>query len=76
MLITLCLWPRRGRNRTGSRTVPKPYLTDEQWLLIADLFFNQPARKKFIKSVASEFSHISRVMQQAALACGLGAIHA
>ncbi len=35
---------------------------------VADLFFNQPARKKFLKSVASEFSHISRVMQQAALA--------
>ena len=35
---------------------------------VADLFYNQPARKKFLKSVASEFSHISRVIQQAALA--------
>lgn len=35
---------------------------------VADLFFNQPARKKFLKSVASEFSHISRAIQQAALA--------
>lgn len=35
---------------------------------VADLFYNQPARKKFLKSVATEFSHISRVLQQAALA--------
>ena len=42
MLLTLCLWPPRGRNRTGSRTAPKPYLSDEQWLLIADLFFDPP----------------------------------
>jgi DNA mismatch repair protein MutL len=35
---------------------------------VSDLFFNQPARKKFLRSVAAEFSHISRAMQQAALA--------
>ena len=35
---------------------------------VADLFSNQPARKKFLKSIPTEFSHISRVIQQAALA--------
>lgn len=35
---------------------------------VADLFYNQPARKKFLKSIPTEFSHISRVIQQAALA--------
>ena len=35
---------------------------------VAELFYNQPARKKFLKSVPTEFSHISRVVQQAALA--------
>lgn len=35
---------------------------------ISDLFYNQPARKKFLKSVPTEFSHISRVLQQTALA--------
>jgi DNA mismatch repair protein MutL len=35
---------------------------------VADLFYNQPARKKFLKSVPTEFSHISTVVQQAALA--------
>lgn len=38
MLITLPFWPNLGRNRTGARTTPKPYLNDEQWNLIADLF--------------------------------------
>lgn len=42
MLLTLSVWPRRGRNRTGSRTVPPPYLNDEQWLTIADLFPHPP----------------------------------
>lgn len=35
---------------------------------VADLFHNQPARKKFLKSVPTESSHITRVVQQAALA--------
>ena len=35
---------------------------------VADLFCNQPARKKFLKSIATECSHITRVVQQAALA--------
>ena len=38
MLITLPFWPNLGRNRTGARTTPKPYLNDEQWNLIQDLF--------------------------------------
>ena len=43
MIITLMLWPpRRRSNCTGSRTAPKPYLSDEQWLLIADLFPHPP----------------------------------
>ena len=35
---------------------------------VSDLFFNQPARKKFLKSTTTEFSHISHVVQLAALA--------
>ncbi|OGW51867.1 MAG: hypothetical protein A2V62_08360 [Nitrospirae bacterium RBG_19FT_COMBO_58_9] len=35
---------------------------------VTDLFFNQPARKKFLKSTTTEFSHISHVVQLAALA--------
>lgn len=35
---------------------------------VSDLFYNQPARKKFLKSTATEFSRISHVLQQTALA--------
>jgi DNA mismatch repair protein MutL len=35
---------------------------------ISNLFFNQPARKKFLKSTTTEFSHISHVVQLASLA--------
>jgi DNA mismatch repair protein MutL len=35
---------------------------------VAELFYNTPARKKFLKSTTTEFSHISHVVQQAGLA--------
>ncbi|MEO5630773.1 MAG: DNA mismatch repair endonuclease MutL [Nitrospiraceae bacterium] len=35
---------------------------------VSNLFFNQPARKKFLKSTTTEFSHIGHVVQLASLA--------
>lgn len=35
---------------------------------VANLFFNTPGRQKFLKSTVTEFSHISHVVHQAALA--------
>ncbi len=35
---------------------------------VEELFFNTPARKKFLKTTVTEFSHICQVVQQAALA--------
>jgi len=35
---------------------------------IEELFFNTPARKKFLKTTTTEFSHICQAVQQAALA--------
>ncbi len=35
---------------------------------VSNLFFNQPARKKFLKSTTTEFSHISHTVQLASLA--------
>lgn len=46
MLLTLKMWPKRGRNRTGSRTAPKPQLTDEQWLRIASFFPHPPMTRR------------------------------
>ncbi|MDF0643326.1 MAG: DNA mismatch repair endonuclease MutL [Nitrospira sp.] len=37
-------------------------------LEVSDLFYNQPARKKFLRARSTEFSHISHAVQQAALA--------
>ena len=43
MVITLSMWsPRRRPNKTGSRTVPPPFLDDSQGKLIADLFPHPP----------------------------------
>ena len=43
MIITLLHWPPRRRpNTTGSRTAPKPFLSDNQWELIANLFPDPP----------------------------------
>lgn len=38
MRVTLRRRPGIGRNQTGSRTEPKPQLTNEQWDLVSDLF--------------------------------------
>jgi transposase len=46
MRVTLFRRLGVGRNRTGSRTAPAPYLTDAQWLLIADLFPYQRTTKR------------------------------
>ena len=35
---------------------------------VGELFFNTPGRQKFLKSTATEFSHICHVVQQAAVA--------
>ena len=35
---------------------------------VEELFFNTPGRRKFLKTTATEFSHVSHVVQQAALA--------
>ena len=47
MVMTLSMWPPRRRpNKTGSRTVPPPFLDESQWKLIADLFPHPPSPPK------------------------------
>jgi DNA mismatch repair protein MutL len=52
---------------TIGRIVEAPPVTGTR-IEVAELFHNQPARKKFLKSTLTEFLHISRVVQQASLA--------
>ena len=51
----------------GSSIVDAPAVPGTR-IEVSDLFFNQPARKKFLKSTTTEFSHISHVVELAALA--------
>ena len=37
---------KKAEGRAGSRTEPQPQLADEQWLLIADLFPDEPPSDK------------------------------
>ena len=52
---------------TGNAIVDAPAVLGTR-IEVSNLFFNQPARRKFLKSTTTEFSHISHVVQLAGLA--------
>ena len=51
----------------GSAIVDAPAVPGTR-IEVSNLFFNQPARRKFLKSTTTEFSHISHVVQLVGLA--------
>lgn len=53
----------------GKATAPKPATLNPGTIIeVRDLFFNTPVRKKFLRSRATEVSHIVRLMQNYVLA--------
>jgi DNA mismatch repair protein MutL len=75
--VTLCTKPRGAGVVAGTRVVIEGGIIREQretgtpegtYILVTDLFFNTPARKKFQKSAAAEIAHITGIIEGLALA--------
>ncbi len=60
------IWLEAGKVRE-TREVGCPRGTD---VVVEDLFFNTPARRKFLRSVTTEFSHIMEAVVRIAMAHG------
>jgi DNA mismatch repair protein MutL len=75
--VTLCTKPRGVSAVAGTRVVIEGGIIKEQretgtpegtYILVTDLFFNTPARKKFQKSPGAEIVHITGIIEGLALA--------
>jgi len=82
--VTLCTKPRGVSAVAGTRVVIEGGIIKEQretgtpegtYILVTDLFFNTPARKKFQKSPAAEITHITGIIEGLALAHSEISIH-
>jgi DNA mismatch repair protein MutL len=56
------------RLRSDADTVEPTALADGTVIEVADLYFNTPARRKFLKTDATEFAHCDEVLRRMALA--------
>ncbi len=52
---------------TGTQSVEERGAAPGTRIEVEELFFNTPGRRKFLKTTATEFSHVAHVVQQAAL---------
>ena len=62
-------WQASAEGRDMAVTIKPAAHPDGTSLEVVDLFFNTPARRKFLRTEKTEFNHIDEVIKRIALAC-------
>lgn len=62
-------WQATAEGRDMAVTVQPAAHPDGTTIEVLDLFFNTPARRKFLRTEKTEFNHIDEVIRRIALAC-------
>lgn len=62
-------WQASAEGRDMAVTIKPAAHPDGTTIEVVDLFFNTPARRKFLRTEKTEFNHIDEVIKRIALAC-------
>ena len=62
-------WQASAEGRDMAVTIKPAAHPDGTTIEVVDLFFNTPARRKFLRTEKTEFNHIDEVIRRIALAC-------
>ncbi len=62
-------WQANAEGRDMAVTITPAAHPDGTTIEVLDLFFNTPARRKFLRTEKTEFNHIDEVIRRIALAC-------
>ncbi len=62
-------WQANAQGRDMAVTIKPAAHPDGTTIEVLDLFFNTPARRKFLRTEKTEFNHIDEVVRRIALAC-------
>lgn len=62
-------WQANAQGRDMAVTIKPAAHPDGTSIEVLDLFFNTPARRKFLRTEKTEFNHIDEVIRRIALAC-------